>query len=211
MASARRTMILVLACRLQLEMPAEAAVSRRQCRAQCVDRVATCVAAGSVRRACRRDAVRMCRRDGLAACPALDRAQFTADVVASMAEELMFHAGLCVATLPAIPVSSLADTVAVGRDVAAGLIGISADTLDARNVCRQRVSCRAVAMKYFIQGTLGAGGPLVPFARLVSEVAGGEVIVYSDASGRTAFAILGPKDGLAFGIVVTGFAKTCAP
>src|SRR5206468_5108245 len=111
----------------------DASERRAECRRQCVDRVATCVAEGRARHACRREALRSCRRAGLVACPPLDRVQFARDVAASMAEEVTFHRGLCVATLPAVAVSSVEEAVAVGRDVAADLIGIPAATLDARD------------------------------------------------------------------------------
>jgi hypothetical protein len=136
--------------------------------------------------------------------------RFARDVAASMAEEVMFHRGLCVATLPAVAVSSVEEAVAVGRDVAADLVGIPAGTLDARNGCSARLFCRNVAIKYFVQGTLGAGGPLIPFVKLVANVAHGAAIVYSETPGRTAFAIVSRKDGLAFGIVITGFGGACA-
>src|SRR5947208_1939778 len=99
--------------------------------------------------------------------------------------------------------------VAVGRDLAADLIGIPAATLDARNQCHIPRSCTNVAVKYFVAGTLGAGGPLIPFVKLVAHVAHGAAIVYSDTADRTAFAIVGWKDGLAFGIVITGFGGAC--
>jgi len=46
--------------------------------------------------------------------------------------------------------------------------------------------------------------------KLVAHVARGAAIVYSDTANRTAFAIVGWKDGLAFGIVITGFGGACA-
>jgi len=195
---------------LLVRSPGDASERRAECRRQCVDRVATCVAEGRARHACRREALRSCRRAGLVACPPLDRVQFARDVAASMAEEVTFHRGLCVATLPAVAVSSVEEAVAVGRDVAADLIGIPAATLDARNQCHIPRSCTNVAVKYFVAGTLGAGGPLIPFVKLVAHVARGAAIVYSDTANRTAFAIVGWKDGLAFGIVITGFGGACA-
>src|SRR3989442_3569679 len=141
---------------LLLRSPGDASERRAECRRQCVDRVATCVAEGRARHTCRREALTACRREGLVACPPLDRAQFARDVAASMVEEVTFHRGLCVATLPAVAVSSVEQAVAGGRDVSADLIRVPAATLDALNQCGTPRSCTNVAVKYFIGGTLGA-------------------------------------------------------
>jgi len=127
-----------------------------------------------------------------------------------MAEEARFHQGLCVATLPPVAVATADEAIAVGRDVAAGLIGVPPSQFEARNGCGRGRFCANAAIKYFIQGTPGAGGPLIPFVRIVARAARGLAVIYSDPAGRTAFAIVGRKDGLAFGIVITGFGGACA-
>lgn len=54
------------------EAPADAATSRKACRASCQPAIAACMTTGGSRTACRRHLVRRCRRRGIAACAVLD-------------------------------------------------------------------------------------------------------------------------------------------
>ena len=186
---------------------------RVRCRRQCRDRVMLCTAAGERRRACTEQAMKQCLREGLALCPPLDRAKFAADIAAAMAEELTLSHGLCVATLPSVAVSSAEEAIGVGKEQAAALIQVAANDLVARVRCGEPPRCSIAAFaKLAVQGTSGAGAPLLPFARIVARAAQGQAVIYSRVGAVTpnAYAIVGAKDGLALGIVVTRFGGACA-
>jgi hypothetical protein len=209
--STRRPLTLLLLLGV-LVQPAHAGGSGPGCRRLCRDRAIVCAAHGRRRDGCRAAALRACRRDGASACPALDRDRFAADVAASIADELVEYPGLCVATLPPVSVASTEEALGVGRDLAAALVGVSPSELHTTTPCRdRRCSDRAYFDELAVQGTLGAGGALQPFGRIVAALADGVAAVYSrGVTTPNAFAIVGRKDGLAFGIVLTNFGADCA-
>src|SRR5437762_2840676 len=60
-----------------------AATLARQCRRECADEIAACVAAGGRHLACRRQTLARCRREGLAVCQSADAQPRQADVCRS--------------------------------------------------------------------------------------------------------------------------------